>query len=345
MPAPVPAADIPRAKGWTAYMLLWQLRRALWRSFRSRHALRAEQNRTAAIRRGDVLAVLVVRNEALRLRHFLDWHRNLGVDHFLVVDNASTDGSAEILAAAPDVSLWSTDASYRAARFGLDWSSWLLMRYGAGHWCLTLDADELFLYAHHESRDLHALTAWLQAQGRGAMGALMLDLYPEGRLGEQTGETDPMRVLSGFDAGPYRAVRQAPMRNLWVQGGVRERAFFADAPERAPTLNKLPLIRWRRYYAYVNSTHAALPSRLNLAYAGPGGAAPSGVLLHTKFLPDVVPRAEEDRARQQHFHDPPRFAPYYDAIAARPVLWHGGTERLRDWRQLEALGLLQSGGW
>lgn len=326
-------------------MLLWQMRRALWRSFRSRHALRRVQDRTGAIRRGHILGVMVVRNEALRLRHFLDWHRGLGVDHFLVVDNASTDGSAEILAQASDVSLWTTDAPYRDARFGLDWASWLLMRYGAGHWCLTLDADELFLYAHHDTRDLHALTTWLEAQGCGAMGALMLDLYPEGPLGADRLETDPIKALSGFDPGPYRAQRQAPMRNLWVQGGARERMFFAHAPEHSPTLNKLPLIKWRRYYAYVNSTHAALPSRLNMAYSGPGGPEPSGVLLHTKFLPDVVPRAEEDRARQQHFHDPTRFAPYYDAIAARPTLWHAETRQFDGWQQLESLGLMQSGGW
>lgn len=326
-------------------MLLWQMRRALWRSYRSRHALRMVQDRTRAIRWGDILGVVVVRNEARRLAHFLDWHRALGVDHFLVVDNASTDGSAEILAGARDVSFWTTQASYREARFGLDWASWLLMRYGAGHWCLTLDADELLVYAHHETRDLHALTAWLEGRGHVAMGALMLDLYPEGRLGEETGENDPIKSLCGFDAGPYRAQRQPPMRNLWVQGGARQRVFFADCPERAPTLNKLPLVKWRRYFAYVNSTHSALPSRLNMAYDGPGGAVPSGVLLHTKFLPDVVPRAAEDRARQQHFSDPAQFSPYYDAIAARPTLWHGAAHRLEGWRQLQALGLMNSGGW
>jgi len=340
-----PAAEIPRAKGWTGYMLLWQMRRALWRSFRSRHVLRAVTNRTASISRGAVLAVMVVRNESLRLPFFLDWHRRLGVDHFLIVDNASTDGSAEILAQAQDVSLWTTNAPYREARFGLDWSSWLLMRYGAGHWCLTLDADELFMFAHHDTQDLHALTTWLETRGRGSMGALMLDLYPEGPLGADTTKTDPMKVLCGFDPAPYRASRQAPMRNLWVQGGVRERMFFADAPERSPTLNKLPLIKWRPYYAYVNSTHAALPSRLNMGYAGPGGNDPSGVLLHTKFLPDVVPRAREDQARQQHFHDPTLFAPYYEAIATSPTLWHAGSERLRGWEDLERLGLMNSGGW
>ena len=48
-------------------------------------------------------------------------YRRLGVDHFLVIDNGSDDGSFEQLADQPDVSLWRTEARYRAARFGVDW--------------------------------------------------------------------------------------------------------------------------------------------------------------------------------------------------------------------------------
>ena len=60
-----------------------------------------------------------------------------------------------------------------------------------------------------------------------------------------------------------------PMRNLWLQGGTRDRVFFADRPECAPTLNKLPLVSWRRRYVYVNSTHSMLPPRLNRPMTAP----------------------------------------------------------------------------
>ena len=124
----------------------WKRRRLLWRAFRSRHALTPLHDRTAAIRPGDVLAFCVLRNEAERLPHFLSHYRRLGVAHFLVVDNASDDGSAALLD-APDISVWQTGASYKAARFGLDWLNWLLLRHGHGHWCLTVDADEILVYA------------------------------------------------------------------------------------------------------------------------------------------------------------------------------------------------------
>lgn len=332
---------------WQAYRLRLKRRRLLWRAFRSRHQLKSMQNRTGAIAPGDILLVMVVRNEALRLPYFLDYYRRLGVAQFLVVDNDSTDDTAPLLAAQPDVSLWSTKASYRAARFGLDWASWLLMRYGHGHWCLLLDADELLVYPHCDSRDLKALTGWLDRRRQPALGALMLDLCPQGPVGEGAAApgADPLETLNWFDPGPYRALRQRPMQNLWVQGGVRERVFFPRRPRRSPTLNKLPLIRWNRRWAFVNSCHSILPPQLNLAYSGPGGIEPSGVLLHTKFLPDVTARAAEDQARQQHFNDPQSFSGYYDAIAEQPVLWSDQSLRYEGWRQLAGLGLMSSGGW
>ena len=282
--------------GWIgAYRLRWKRRRLLWRSFRGRSQLTARADRTGRIGAHDILAVATVRNEISRLPWFLEYYRRLGVDHFLVVDNGSDDGTAELLAQQPDVSLWQTWHGYRASRFGLDWMTWLQMKYAHRHWTLMVDADELLVYAHHETRSLHDLTRWLDQQGLGVFGAHMLDLYPKGRLDAQTYEpgTDPTRVVNWFDAGPYRAQRQHPMGNLWVQGGARERVFFAQEPRRSPTLNKIPLVRWNRRFAYVNSSHSALPRHLNFAYDGPGGSAPSGVLLHTKFLPEVVGKSDE----------------------------------------------------
>jgi len=92
----------------------------------------------------------------------LQYYRALKVSHFLFVDNGSDDGTAEFLQSQPDVSLWRTDESYRLSRFGMDWLGWLQMRFGHGHWCLTVDADELLIYPQHDTRDLSALTQWLE---------------------------------------------------------------------------------------------------------------------------------------------------------------------------------------
>lgn len=335
----------PRA----AYRQRWRRRRLLWRAMRSRHAL--EPLRVAVPRGDAILAVAVMRDEAERLPHWLAHHRAMGVEHFLVVDNGSRDGTAEALAAQGDVSVWRTEASYRDSRFGLDWTNWLLTRWGHGRWCLTLDADEALVIPHHGERGLRDLAAHLGAQGRAGLGALMLELYPRGPVGAGAYRpgTPFEEALPWFDPAGYRAERQAPARNLWVQGGPRARAFWSRDPRRAPTLNKLPFLRWRRGWAYLNSTHSALPPALNLLYDGPpatsGERRACGVLLHAKFLPSVAARSAEELRRRQHFGDPDLHAPYHRALTEGPVLWHEGAARYAGWPQLERLGLLTRGGW
>jgi len=288
---------------------------------------------------------MCVRNEMGRLPFALSYYRDLGVGQFLIVDNDSTDGTRDYLKAQADVRLWHTKASYRASRFGLDWMNWLLLRYGHGHWCLHVDADELLVYAGCDTKDLVDLTSWLDQRGQIGFGALMLDIYPNGPLGAGEAPLSPLDYLTHFDPAPYRATRQEPLQNLWVQGGARERTFFAQNPRQSPTLNKLPLVRWNRRYAYVNSTHSMLPRKLNHLYDGPGTETPSGVLLHTKFLPEVTEKSDEDLSRRQHFHDPDKFRDYYTAIAAQPNLHHPGALRYTGWEQLAAQGLITSGGF
>lgn len=116
-----------RAKGlpglWGAYRLRWKRRRFLFRVWRKRNKIQPAHDRTSEFPTDAILAFSAVRNEMLRLPYFLKHYRALGVDHFLIVDNDNDDGTAEFLAAQPDVSLWTTKHSYRLARFG--WIGWV----------------------------------------------------------------------------------------------------------------------------------------------------------------------------------------------------------------------------
>ena len=343
LPAPTPSI----LDAWRAYRLRWKRRALLLRAFRKRRQVSVVVDRTGGIRPGAILAFVTVRNEGVRLPFFLDHHRKLGVDHFVIVDNDSDDGSRDMLVGQPDVSLWATGHGYKQSRFGLDWLTWLQRRHGVGHWCLTLDADEILVYPYHETRNLRALTGWLEERGLRSFGAMMLDLYPKGPLAAQhyAPGQDPVEVLPWFDSGNYTVQVQPKMRNLWIQGGARARAFFSSEPRRAPTLNKVPLVRWEKGFAYVNSTHAILPRRLNAVFDETGGERISGVLLHTKFLPLVVEKAAEEQQRQQHFANSSLYDDYYTRLIDSPDLWCGRSRHYTGWRQLEALGLMSRGGW
>ena len=187
------------------YRLRLERRRLLYRAFRRRRQLKALQVRSKALSQNTILAFTTLRNERVRLPYFLSYYRDLGVEHFLMVDNGSSDGSREYLLEQDDVSLWYTEASYRQARFGADWLGWLQMRYGHGRWCLTVDTDEFLIYPFCDTRPLSALTDWMNASGLTALSAMLLDLYPKGPLVEHPyGEgQNPFEIACWFDSGNY----------------------------------------------------------------------------------------------------------------------------------------------
>lgn len=320
-----------------------RLRRKRWhlRAFRRRHDLRPVVDRTSDLRRPDILLFCTLRNERVRLPWFLDFYRKIGIGHFFFVDNDSGDGSREYLAQQPDVSLWTTKASYARSKFGVDWLNLLLRRHAHGHWALTVDVDEFLVYPFSDTRPLRALTDWLDTCAIRSLGAMMVDMYPKGRIADAryAEGQDPLEIASWFDGGNYQISRNPDLRNLWIQGGPRARMFFADAPSKAPALNKVPLVKWHRNYAYVSSTHMLLPRGLNQVYDGGGGEKASGCLLHAKFIDTFGDKATEEAQRQQHY------GREYAAYDTQPVLWTRWSEQYVNWRQLEMLGLMSKGNW
>ena len=90
------------------YKLRLRRKRLLWRAFRKRREITCISRKTGSIKGGDIVLFACLRNEMTRLPHFLKHYRNLGVDHFLFVDNGSDDASDTYLSAQSDISLWQT---------------------------------------------------------------------------------------------------------------------------------------------------------------------------------------------------------------------------------------------
>ncbi|KMW58781.1 hypothetical protein AIOL_003761 [Candidatus Rhodobacter oscarellae] len=195
----------------------------------------AASDRTGRIRPDDILAFATLRNEKIRLEYYLRYYRQMGVNHFLIVDNGSDDGSLEYLSEQDDVSVWTTEASYKRARFGVDWLNWLQSKYGHGHWNLVVDVDEFLIYPFCDTRPLRALTDWLDASSIKSFSAMLLDMYPKGPIDAfpyREGQ-DPFEIANWFDSGNYAVTKNKKFGNLWIQGGPRARVFFPDNPARA----------------------------------------------------------------------------------------------------------------
>ncbi|MDO5642329.1 MAG: glycosyltransferase family 2 protein, partial [Paracoccus sp. (in: a-proteobacteria)] len=133
--------------------------------------------------------------------------------------------------------------------------------------------------------------------------------------------------------------------NLWIQGGPRARSFFGRNPAQAPALNKIPLVKWRHNYAYISSTHMALPRKLNLVYDEDGGERISGVLLHAKFLSTFIEKSSEEMLRGEHYADSQEYRAYSAVLQDDMMLWNEESRLYSDWRQLQDLGLISQGNW
>lgn len=304
-------------------------------------------DRTKTIQKNDLLAFVPARNEGIRLAYFLDFYRAQGVQHFLFIDNGSTDDSVDFLKKQKDCSIWYTEASYRNSNFAVYWLNYLLRRYGSGHWCLTLDPDEFLIIPYAETRTIEDLTRFLDEERRHSFFSIMLDMYSRGPVNEanyQRGQ-DPLEVCDWFDPTGYDQIINKRYQDCWVQGGVRRRLYFQENPHQAPSLNKTTLVRWKPHYYYVSSTHSLSPIRLNRAHYRDATLAPTGCLLHFKYLSLFQEKVAEELKRGQHYAGSREYKKYQQGLDKNEALWCPASTQYQGWEQLVDLGLMNTGSW
>jgi glycosyltransferase involved in cell wall biosynthesis len=175
----------------------------------------------------DVAAFLVVRDELAVLPGAFAAQRALGVRHFFVVDNNSTDGTLDWLRRQPDVTAYRSRGSFGAANFGLRWLETLLDEHARDRWALVLDADETFVYPHGEEMAIGELARFLSRTACDALEAVVVDMYSDRPIAETHPiEGRSLLEICGFlDAAGYYEHPVEPGRIL-VHGGPRARLFW-----------------------------------------------------------------------------------------------------------------------
>ncbi|WP_241581090.1 glycosyltransferase family 2 protein [Rosenbergiella nectarea] len=298
---------------------------------------------TLKIKENDILLFCTIRNEAIRLPFFFEYYEKLGVNHFFIVDNDSTDNLPEIIEEKENVTLFSTSKSYKKSNFGMHWLNYILRRYGAKHWCLTCDPDEfLVLPDRGEENKLADLTFYLDSVARPSFFALMIDMYSDKKLEDNIYELgqNPLEVCSFFDKEGYFFNENYALNSLWAQGGVRMRTLFKNDPYAAPALNKTPLVKWKWYYSYISSMHLLLPRRLNAAYK----YSLTGALLHFKFISLFNEKVNEELTRKQHYGDSNEYKKY-NSILNNIIFDKNISIKYNSISDLEDIGLTTNREW
>jgi glycosyltransferase involved in cell wall biosynthesis len=242
--------------------------------------------------RQEIRAFMMVWNESIRLESTLKHYRELGIDRFFVIDLGSTDGTLDLLAGTSDVHVFTATGNAEVAYLNA-----LLDAYGAGHWSLTVDADELFIYPHYEDLELPLFCRYLSHVGSQAVACVSLDMYASSPIGDAVHRqgTSLLGTCPYFDAAPYSMVRTDVCPYFEIYGGVRERIFGqardqardAGAVGRSPVLSRVPLVRWQAGMQYLRGTGNVTPVTVSHIL---------GALLRFEFLSDYHARSGGDPA-------------------------------------------------
>lgn len=243
---------------------------------------------------GESAVICVLRNEAARLPLFFEHYKKLGFDRFFMVDNASDDGSRELLLAEPMADVFVTEASYHDSYFGLYWYNAIARAHCRGNWILMADADELLVYDGHDTRNIHAFAGWLERQGADRAFAPMVDLYTSGAIGSRRRSmAEIVADDAWFDARGYRLERYPAG---WILiGGPRERLFNTQDRHHPHWVSKYPFFRMTDETVLFDS-HFLWP--WDRSYR-----APDAAFLHLKILDDFIERCAVNERENEHAFD------------------------------------------
>ena len=173
----------------------------------------------------------LLRNGIPWLASFMAHHRALGFEHFVMLDNGSSDGTLEAMAAMPDVTVLTTGAPYKAYENTL--KRYLVDAYGAGRWCLFVDIDEQFDYPLRADVPLTRLIAYCELIDANCLITQMLDMFADRPMADldirghsDLRETFSLYELAHIRAEPYPFGKAAPVKMHW--GGIRKAVFGTD---------------------------------------------------------------------------------------------------------------------
>ena len=283
-----------------------------------------------------IVLVACVRDEMIRINQFLDHYRRIGVDHFVIVDNASADGTAEWLEQQPDVSLYRTSQSFAEAGCGWAWVETLLERHAAGRWCLVADADELLVYPGYPDLGLRDVIAYHEANGVTAMATLMLDMYAATLCPPQEAVGSLFDLCPYYDSDGIRVACRVLLDRAQdrLMGGFRQRVLGTRV-----ILNKIALFHNGPGVRLSLSNHAIIGARCSDLRA---------VHLHFKYLADFRERVADEMARGEHWNGASEYRSYAQALdelekadGRRDVL-SAGSRRWAGTQSLIDCGIMRS---
>ena len=148
----------------------------VFRSFLGDQVILQKRARTENTKASPAI-ICVLKNSLVYMKKFIPYYRELGVRHFIFVDNGSTDGTLEYLREQEDVTLLIAPYPYEYDRMS-GWQLQAIKYAGIDKWYLRLDADEFLTWENMEGSSIPELIAKMESGDMGTYRVVMADMYP-----------------------------------------------------------------------------------------------------------------------------------------------------------------------
>ena len=250
----------------------------------------------------------IMRNERFFIEAFLKHYRELGVDHFLILDDGSDDGTREILTEQRDVTVLVSEFAYGEVyrRVSLPLLHFQQMRAGIrlkallpsamlqDQWCVYADADEYSILPP-DIHSLQQLVSKLDRLSCRVVLGVVVEFYPQtysdmkldveeaktfGELLNMAPYFDSAKLLDVNAQGDIERLRPSASGRLFRQYGVPLGSTSGTKKHRGSATHKLPLIKPGHRVKLLSGHKASVSASPDLALT----------VAHFKFTPDVLRR-------------------------------------------------------
>lgn len=156
----------------------------------------------------------IMRDELFYLPAFFEHYRRFGVEQFIILDDASTDGTTDFLLSQPDCAVLRSkfrfgqeiearmpDGQVQRSRAGTLFKRAIPEKFLAGRYALHADADE-FLILPPEVPDFGTLLSHLKEKNIDCVAASLIEFYPTD-ICDITGDKQPNSFGEMIDLFPY----------------------------------------------------------------------------------------------------------------------------------------------
>ncbi|EGD48015.1 hypothetical protein Cpap_2701 [Ruminiclostridium papyrosolvens DSM 2782] len=141
------------------------------------------------LEKNELAVVCLLKDGMDYLEDFLEHYNNLGVKHFVFIDDNSTDGTVEFLKGKPNVTVYQVNIKPSMV-YESEIRRAIIQSLFDNCWCLCVDVDELFDYPYSDRISLAQFLDYLNKNEYTAVVAYMLDMFSKNSRVLDTNYTD-----------------------------------------------------------------------------------------------------------------------------------------------------------